>query len=404
VHRRRLLRASALAASAALGGCGTGLLGSPTATGTAAPPAVRWRKPLDVDPARGAVAVGEEYVYYVAGSRLHALTRDDGHDIGDVDVPYGDWVNVTAGDDVVIVATNRRVAGYDPVPRSDPRWTLDDVGGTVAVHDDGLVVERDDALVVVSTTDGSVVWRDPKGDGRAAVVDWTADTVLVAGLVDGTVTLRAVDRSDGSLRWRRALPDGASWLAPTLLDGGTVYWGIDQGRQGRFLALDATDGRLLWDRDLEGGIVAPMSVVDDVVVVDAGFRPDRLVGFGTGSGGRRWSRSERRGLAFADDWLLAGAGGGSVEALEADGTSRWSFDAAAGAAPTPTADGGDPRLLATLASGVVVKYGANVYGLAPADGLERWRYEHPRRVERWWPAAGEAVLWDGEALVRVAFQ
>jgi len=110
---------------------------------------------------------------------------------------------------VLVVNTFGGVAGVDSATGSTT-WVLDGGGARAVLRVDGLLVLRTEAtLRAVDVTSGAPAWDLGIPDGGA----WTALTdgrsLVVTEAVRGRPrALRAIVLDDGSVLWRRALPEG----------------------------------------------------------------------------------------------------------------------------------------------------------------------------------------------------
>ena len=128
---------------------------------------------------------------------------------------------------------------------------------------------KDGQFHAVRASDGGEIWTwtgPNRIDGRAVV---TAHTVY---FVDGKVDLVALNRADGTLRWRGALhdealagkpaPDNPTFnrrtATPLVIDG-TIYCGSSDGG---LYALDAATGQKLWRHDVKSPVFSGITPVD----------------------------------------------------------------------------------------------------------------------------------------------
>jgi outer membrane protein assembly factor BamB len=115
-------------------------------------------------------------------------------------------------------------------------------------------VSKDGALVAVTGATGAVLWRyravgpahaPTVADGR---VYFGAATPSQGNGPSGPFFLYAVDATSGGLVWRQGVESDA-YFAPLVSDG-VVYVGTAENW---VLALRATDGTVVWTKDLGGG-------------------------------------------------------------------------------------------------------------------------------------------------------
>lgn len=141
--------------------------------------------------------------------------------------------------------------------------------------DDGIIYvgTTDGKFHAARVTDGSEVWTwtgEHRIDGRPAL---TRDAVY---FVDGKIGLVALNRDDGSLRWRFALhdealagqpaPDNPTFnrrVAVPLVIGGTVYCGSSDGG---LYAIDVATGHKRWRHDAKSPIFSGIRQVNDDLI------------------------------------------------------------------------------------------------------------------------------------------
>ncbi|NHN41750.1 PQQ-binding-like beta-propeller repeat protein [Halorubellus sp. JP-L1] len=215
--------------------------------------------------ARGAAFFGNLY------GEVAMLDASTGDELGNASVGMIVTVDPAVVDGVLYAASAAGVLGaYDVAPAYDvavgaSNWTRfgDVEGGITAptVDDDTVYVafSNGDAassqLYALDRTDGSERWRfDVDLQASPAVTD---DSVYLMA-DDGVVY--ALDRSDGSERWRRTTSETTN-AAPTVADG-VVYLGADS-----LHAFDADTGSELWTHDTDYAVVGAPTVVDDVIYV-----------------------------------------------------------------------------------------------------------------------------------------
>lgn len=101
--------------------------------------------------------------------------------------------------------------------------------------------------------------------GLGASLAQTSELVLVAVCHDGPSYLMAVDKRDGSTRWKADLPSKVSWCSP-IVSGDLVV--LNGG--GRLAAYSTQDGRALWEvTGLEGNTVSSATITDKFVIAGA---------------------------------------------------------------------------------------------------------------------------------------
>ncbi|WP_227133900.1 outer membrane protein assembly factor BamB family protein [Halorubellus salinus] len=215
--------------------------------------------------ARGAAFFGNLY------GDVAMLNASTGDELGNAAVGMIVTADPAVVDGVLYAASPAGVLGaYDVGPAYDvalstSRWTrFDDVEGgiTAPTVDDDTVYAAfyngdaaDSRLYALDRTDGSERWRfDVDLQASPAVTD---DSVY---LLSDDGVMYALDRSDGSVRWRTATSESTN-AAPTVADG-VVYAGTDS-----LHAFDAEAGAERWTYDTDYAVVGAPAVVDDVVYV-----------------------------------------------------------------------------------------------------------------------------------------
>lgn len=165
------------------------------------------------------------------------------------------------GDTVYV--SGRRVFALDAATGA-VQWASDDLSGPVrgtAATPDGVFVTAGGVEAATAyrldPDSGRQQWATPVGSGVPAhpVV---GDLVFAAG---GDGRLRALDRSDGSVRWSEPL--GGTGAAPPALAEGTVYAAAATGNV--LIALDALDGTVRWERGFGGEATTGPTVAGDTV-------------------------------------------------------------------------------------------------------------------------------------------
>lgn len=247
------------------------------------------------------------------------------------------------------------------------------------------------------TTDARIAW-----EASIDVSHWNPSLAIdeEAVYVPEQAGLTALDRSDGTERWRFETathwpPDGDELRVGPLVVGDRVLVATDEG----LLGIDAGTGRLEWVHSIGGP-------PDHAVLVgEAVFLPDRtdapgIVAIDARSGARwsRWSTEQFWSpVAFIDQYLVGYASGALAAFRPRTGERVWRAD-------TP----GDVSMPTTAIAGDVhVVVGSNpLVALDTGDGTETWRYEARTgedQVETFQPATDGArvyvsAYWAGETV------
>lgn len=217
-----------------------------------------------------------------------------------------------AGDTILVqTADGLHALGTD----GDRRWRFDNVGDghlsirsiTPSFDDDAVYVghyrqsqdESETVFYAVDREDGTERWRHE-------FEDWESPSVYSSAIVDGIVYLaayddgvKALDADDGSERWRSAIPVNST---PTVVDG-TVFVGTDRDDESGVVALEADTGESRWSREDAGPSWAPRHLA---ATPDAIYYPehDRLVARDIETGDPLWA--DDAGRPEADGEFIGG--------------------------------------------------------------------------------------------------
>lgn len=225
----------------------------------------------------------------------------------------------------------------------------------VAVEDTVFAVARDDALYAFDVTSGTIRWERPVNG--ESVTPTVANGIVLYGDEEG---LYALDTATGAEQWTRTDDDG--WFGSPLVVNGDVYANTTTGT---FYALDEQTGETHW------------TVSDTTLTTTNPAYADGTLYLSQGSQLRTVDTTEaapeRRELFDASETLHPATvrgdnvylttRGGTVFALDRDGTERWQTSLGDDVAVSPTTDG--KRLFVATESGTV-------YSLDPDDGSEDW--------------------------------
>ncbi|MGW2463005.1 protein kinase domain-containing protein [Streptomyces sp. NPDC001761] len=242
------------------------------------------------------------------------------------------------------------------------RWKVrlgDDVSTPVATRDAvycvvGLHSEDARRLTAVSPS-GSPLWTRTLGDQRYDVPVLLGRDVLVS--VGGTDTggLRCY-ASDGSEKWTAKTPAGPT--GTPLVTAGTVCTG---SYGDVLLALDARDGSRKWQVASAGTDVTVLALAGTTLFTDAAAESQ---GFRVTDGRRLWRREDDGGiLAGGSRTLAVGTEQGGVYAVRAaDGSRAWKYGFEGGTAY--------PRLV--MAGDTVYASAGGRLCALDLDGKKRW--------------------------------
>lgn len=289
----------------------------------------------------------------------------------------------------------------EPVVASNMVFTMDSEN-TVAAH----------------TTGGGAIWStdltpasDRKGDASGGGLAISGGTVFAS---TGYGELIALDAGSGAIRWRQDL--GAPGSGAPVVDGNMV---VVLSTRNNAVAVDATNGRLLWDTagtpSAPGVLGSPTPAVAGSTVVMP-FSIGSLVGLAASDGEPQWAvqaKGQRNGNAFnivsdfagspvvAGSTIYAGTAAGDLVAVSTNGQKRWSADE--GAMQPPLVAGGS--LFVVNDTMQLVRLNASTGERIWAVPLPGYVKEKPRRRKavhasygptlaggRLWVASGDGVL------------
>jgi outer membrane protein assembly factor BamB len=195
---------------------------------------------------------------------------------------------VRDGDLVVVGTSDGTVLGIDPA-LGEERWSRrvgegrypDIVAEAVPAGTDLVVSGFWQPAVAVDRATHTVRWRVDAGAAAPVAVTGTGlETAVIHPGTDGV--LRRIDLLTGALQWRWECPDGGALGAPVVTPHGVL---VASSAGGLFL-IDADAGRTLWrwrGDERWTGVSAPIAVTDEeiLVVTNAG----RLYRFGWSDAG-----------------------------------------------------------------------------------------------------------------------
>lgn len=283
------------------------------------------------------------------------------------------YVGSTAGQLYAFGATGGRIYRYDAGGAVESQPALD------AERDELYFGTEQGDVHALRASDGELRWRDNVGGPIRQAPILSEDAVYV---VTDSDRVAAYARDDGSPLWsyERAAPEGFSiteHAGLTLVDGKVLTGFTD----GVVVALDATDGRVVWERDTAVEVDTEDSarprfvdvdttplVADDVVYV-ASFAGG-LYALDRSSGTVLWHDSSLTGvvaLASTSDYLVLSSADQGVVALgREDREVRWRHAIERGSPTAPTIAG--RQVLVGTSNGAFL-------ALSIDSGRERGRFE-----------------------------
>jgi outer membrane protein assembly factor BamB len=150
------------------------------------------------------------------------------------------------------------------------------------------------SIQALRTSDGTHLWQYQIA-GRLPDVSTVKEGVVYVGTSEGTIV--ALQASDGTLIWQYTIdlgPDVPSYLGPILCAAPTVSNGVvyvspavNKPLEPYVYALQASDGRLLWQSRIPDSTSYPMIVVGDILYVST---PSGCLALLTRDGSRLWQQ------------------------------------------------------------------------------------------------------------------
>ncbi|WP_254807818.1 PQQ-binding-like beta-propeller repeat protein [Natronosalvus amylolyticus] len=230
------------------------------------------------------------------------------------------------------------------------RFETDGVVFTSPSVADGIVVagSNDGNLYALDAETGTELWRFQTDGDLISPSPTIDDGTIYAGAHgydhnagEATENWYAIDLETGVEQWHQDF-DGLGWYSEgsaTVADG-TVYVG---SYDGSVYALDADDGRELWDVMTDGSVYSTPTVAEGTVYV--GSYDGTVYALDADDGSDVWDYTTDSwfysSATVADDTLYVGGGDGTVYALDAaDGSDIWNYTTDSSIYSSPTvADG-----------------------------------------------------------------
>ncbi|WP_424016186.1 PQQ-binding-like beta-propeller repeat protein (plasmid) [Halorientalis pallida] len=238
-----------------------------------------------------------ETVYVAAiDNTIHALNRTSGEQRWELKVGSTPENSVVAGDTVYVSAENERVYAVDKLA-GEVRWSR----GAGLRHTERVIVRDSTVYVVtwqsegyrrndkthvraINTSDGSLRWTRTYGNNKfRSSPTVTEETVY---LTDQNGNIRALDRETGDRWWVTNVGSGIK--TPPVVVGKGVFVGDTAGNVYR---IDAETGRETWETNVGFGIDHHLAVGPDRVYVTSG---DHVTGLATDTGEIVWNSSSVR--------------------------------------------------------------------------------------------------------------
>jgi outer membrane protein assembly factor BamB len=194
--------------------------------------------------------------------RVRAFAADTGRHLWRVSVKKAVTGGVAAGDGLVVVATkDGEVIALDKAD-GHQRWTSSvssEVLSAPVIHDGVVVVQSvDGKLAGLSAQDGKRSWvyerLEPALSLYGTATPVAARNIVITGFASGKIA--AVEIKDGKSLWEMAVtqPRGRNEVERLVdVDASPVIVGnllFAASYQGKIIAVDMTNGRILWSRDV----------------------------------------------------------------------------------------------------------------------------------------------------------
>lgn len=216
----------------------------------------------------------------------------------------------TAGGQIVSADANSGLVHWRTPLTTTPGFVS---GGRLVVSDD-VVVGGDDRVEGISWNDGARIWTARTQSGAGAGVqlgDVSGGLVFTGSYVS---RLYAFDLRTGQTRWSAELVAGGDSLVfgPRVdAEGVVATFASFRDRAGGVAAFDVS-GRRVWRTDVAsgGGIVGPACLAGELVLV--ADRAGVIHALDRSSGEVRWSLTDRRARAPAEDFRPLAASGQTV--------------------------------------------------------------------------------------------
>jgi outer membrane protein assembly factor BamB len=322
VSRRRALQSVSVLFASASAGC----LGQ---SGTSSE-RIRWRRQFNGTPH----LVGGT-LYAMERLRLHALSAADGRtqwtaewDEEEFEDPLCLQRALGVDDEGVYAAG---CDGIRALRRSDGEreWFADAaLRSGVAVGPDRVYANSDD-LLAVDVDSGDIDWRASITGERLTRPAAADGTIVHVDRVNGVVT--AFD-ADGERLWRHRT--GTETRSPTIADDAVYVATADRpGRAGEVLALNRADGSVRWRADTTGTVkrgTRPVIGDERVFIGCNGTEAGRLIALSKSDGTETWTFTDGNSTvyepALADGAVYAGSNDDHLYAFGRDGRLRWDVE------------------------------------------------------------------------------
>ena len=178
--------------------------------------------------------------------------------------------------------------------RGTIRWTLDQSTAFTPATGEGLVFTVDEQLIkALDASTGATKWSTPLPGGAALPLYYDTGWLLASTTTGDLIALRA---SDGSMLWQRQLGAPLSGPPGPALD--RLYLALDDNQ---LVSVMLNSGETIWSRAMPSRVTSMLALEDQLVV---GTAAKRFVSIDLENGRERWGWNvggDISGLPTADD-------------------------------------------------------------------------------------------------------
>lgn len=394
MRRRTFLGATTASALSAVSGCASSILETRSAS-------IGWSYSTDeiVE-----FEIGEEHVYVLGKSKLHAISLTDGTQVWTYPIEnpsgfelydstvyvYGEkrlaaidrstgrerWY--ASGSYQSVFRGKRAVVGYkwngvdtlafDP-ETGDQKWKWS--GSRLGRLSESVALTYEDRLMGIDLANGNHLWTFEEGP---ASYEYTDDRVYTTvETEDNSFTLFALDPATGSIHWQQSSITGHLGRA-TVFDGVLyVAWRTEESRTGFIAALDPSSGSTQWKRKIgkEQAVPHPFEVEDDTLLVSQkvydGVLPN-LCALDTQTGSQEWKRTDADVVTVSDDRIVLEEKRGRFRGITLAGSTQWTTEMKV--VPMAATGGNDPVYTPPR---VVSLSGTFAAGFRGTNAISEWR-------------------------------
>jgi outer membrane protein assembly factor BamB len=172
--------------------------------------------------------------------------------------------------------------------------------GSMALSDNNDTLfgaEKSGYVFALNTTDGSELWSNQVSSrvAYAGTVLSHDGKTLYAGFYTGDNDIKAINTSDGSVKWEIDTPNGVS-ATPAIDDDGTVYF-ADLYRRMYAVRDDTTHGTVLWSvTDKMSKTANPLAIDNELGVMYVGTQGNHFYAVKLTDGSIKWENTDASGV------------------------------------------------------------------------------------------------------------